>query len=140
MDLKDCAEEIIQDIAKMTDEDFFADYIEATGDKLIQYYVVNSELGMSIGKTAGQVAHACLVDTLKYQEDKLFKYWKATAMTKVILKGTEKDLIGLKRTFGCTLIVDKGWTEIPPDSKTVLVFPVMWKSQAPEQIKKMRLL
>lgn len=129
-------EDVFKDITNMTDEEFFADYIEATGDKLIQYYVVNSELGMSIGKTAGQVAHASLVDALKYQENKLFKYWKDTAMTKVILKGTEQDLIELNKTFGCTLIVDKGWTEIPPDSKTVIVFPVMWKSQAQNKLKK----
>ena len=60
-------------------------------------------------------------------------------MTKVILKGTLNDLIVL-HALGNTLIVDKGWTEIPPDSKTVVVLPVMWKSNAPEMIQKMKLL
>jgi hypothetical protein len=113
---------------------------ETNTDKLIQYYVVNADLGMSIGKTSAQVAHACMIDCEKYRGTELYEQWRRTAITKVILRGTEELLIKLHNDFGYTLIIDKGWTEIAPDSKTVVVAPVMWKSQAPEIIQKLRLL
>lgn len=37
-------------------------------DEIVQYFVVNTELGMSSGKTAAQVAHAATVTTVRCLE------------------------------------------------------------------------
>lgn len=108
-------------------------------DELVQYYVVNKDLPMSTGKIAGQVAHASMLIALKQQDDPKFQQWMNSIMKKIILKGSEKDLVRLKE-LGFTSIIDKGLTEIPPDSLTVVGLPVMTRGEAQQYIKRLQLL
>ena len=108
-------------------------------DELIQYFVVNKDLPMSTGKIAGQVGHATTIITLRDQDEDKFKQWKEIARKKVVLGGTEKDLIKLKE-LGFVAIVDNGLTEIPPNSLTVVGLPIMTRSEAKQYIGRLRLL
>ena len=109
--------------------------------ELVQYYVVNKELGMSIGKACAQVAHASMLVALRDQNDEKFRQWMSICMKKIILEGKEKDLVKLKeQNPNFVLIVDKGFTEIPKNSLTVIALPVMTRKEAKLIIGKLRLL
>jgi peptidyl-tRNA hydrolase len=96
--------------------------------------MVNTDLGMSIGKTAAQVAHASMLLALRDREKEMFSDWYCNIMRKVILAGTEKDMdeyIGMSDwQNGVIPIVDKGFTEIPENSLTVIVFPILTRREA----------
>lgn len=106
---------------------------------LVQYYVVNSELSMSKGKVAAQVAHVATGIALKYKEDSNFKKWYENGQTKVILRGKEKDLLKLIDS-GFEHIRDNGHTEIPEGSLTVVGLPPMPKKEAKKYIKRLQVL
>jgi len=108
-------------------------------NELIQYYVVNSELNMSTGKIAAQVAHASMLIALDYQNDSRFINWKNNNMKKIILKGKHKDLIKL-RDVGFYTVIDNGLTEVPEGSMTVVCSPVMTRTEARKHIGRLRLL
>jgi PTH2 family peptidyl-tRNA hydrolase len=103
-------------------------------DELVQYYIVNADLGMSIGKTAAQVAHASMLLALRDCKKEQFNEWYYNIMRKVILAGTEKDMneyIDMSDWMnGVIPIVDKGLTEIPVNSLTVIVFPILSRREA----------
>lgn len=117
-------------------------------DELIQYYIVNSELGMSIGKIAGQVAHVAtnIVENIfaykawEYDAYQLYKQWKLDYdQKKIILRGKTKDLQKLV-DLGFPYIRDLGLTEVPEGSLTCVGLGVMWKSEAQQYIKRLQLL
>lgn len=113
---------------------------EHDANELIQYYIVNKDLEMSKGKIASQVAHASMVIALRDQNDEKFKQWKNSIMKKIILMAHEKDLLKLKdKVEGSILIVDKGFTEIEPNSNTVLGLPVMTRLEAEPYVKRLQL-
>jgi PTH2 family peptidyl-tRNA hydrolase len=89
---------------------------------IIEYILVNKELGMGIGKTAGQVAHCQTIIDKHFSQTEEYKYWIENAQTKIILSGTEEDL---KKWIekGAVVIKDKGLTEIAPGSLTCVGFP-----------------
>ncbi|MFE8699574.1 aminoacyl-tRNA hydrolase [Cytobacillus sp. FJAT-54145] len=104
-------------------------------DEIIQYYVVNKDLNMSVGKVAAQVAHGatlCTLDMVSSNGSRFPDYfhyfvdWYKTGMKKVVLRGTQKDLEVLKES-GFYSIRDAGKTEIPEGSLTVVVLPPMPK-------------
>jgi peptidyl-tRNA hydrolase, PTH2 family len=103
-------------------------------DELVQYYLVNADLGMSIGKTAAQVAHASMLLALRDQQKEKFSQWYYSIMRKVILAGREIDLdvyIQMSNWLdGVIPIIDKGLTEIPENSLTVIVFPILTRREA----------
>ncbi len=107
-------------------------------DEIVQYYVVNKELNMSGPKMAAQVAHVATDVALKYQYDKEFIEWKKGSKTKIILSGKEKDLRKLKEQ-GFEYQIDEGRTEILENSLTVVGLTPMWKSQAQQYVKRLRL-
>lgn len=117
-------------------------------DEIVQYFVVNSELDISAGKVAAQVAHAATIITKDYllNEQSLidsnciqtFNEWLENNQTKIILKAKEKDLLKLI-TQGFYYIHDLGKTEIPEGSLTVVGLPPMWKSDAKQYVKRFRL-
>ncbi len=90
-----------------------------------QAIVVRTDLKMSKGKTAAQVAHASIETTLKTDRRTVDK-WRAEGAKKVVLKvKTNKELIALKAKaerigIKTTLISDAGLTEIPAGSVTSL--------------------
>jgi PTH2 family peptidyl-tRNA hydrolase len=97
-------------------------------DDLKQVILVRTDLKMSKGKAAAQVAHGSLEAALKAKKKTpdIFKSWRLEGMKKVVLKvadqkellyyKTEADSAGLVNA----LVTDAGHTELPPGTKTVL--------------------
>ncbi len=90
--------------------------------------VTRSDLKLSPGKLAAQVAHAavsCALDTKKYNS-KWFHFWQTEGAKKAILKvDSEKDFYPLEKKaedlkIVACIISDAGFTEIPEGTKTVL--------------------
>lgn len=117
-------------------------------DELVQYYVVNSDLNMSVGKIAGQVAHVAddyaerIINEkiFDYESYQLYRQWKHNFnQKKIILRGHKKDLEKLKEQ-NFYYIEDLGLTEIPAGSLTCVCLGVMWKSEAQQYIKRLQLL
>jgi len=94
---------------------------------------------MSKGKIAAQCAHgALLAQEPNPHED--YEMWFHTDMTKIILKASSEDLQRAIDEENATEVVDKGYTEVPPNSRTVVVLPVMEKEKAPSWTRKLPLL
>ncbi len=95
---------------------------------LKQVILVRTDLKMSKGKLAAQVAHASVEAALKSKKykEKLFKAWRTIGMKKTILKVKSKeDLFKFKQqaedsSLITALIQDAGHTEIPAGTYTCL--------------------
>lgn len=107
-------------------------------DEIVQYFVVNKELGMSAPKLAAQIAHVATIMTLKYQNEEDFQKWINGSQTKILLGGKETQLNKLIEQ-GFDFIIDEGRTEIPKNSLTVVGLKPMLKSEAQQYIKRLRL-
>ena len=90
--------------------------------------VTRSDLKLSTGKLAVQVAHAaveCALDTKK-NNSKWFNKWQSEGAKKVVLKvDSERDLFFLRDKaeelkMASHIITDAGHTEIPAGTITVL--------------------
>lgn len=110
-------------------------------DELVQYFVINSELNMSPGKIATQVAHVATMIPyhLDISEIDTWHNWLISDQPKIVLKGKEKDLVKLIDK-GAIHIRDLGRTEIPPNSLTCVGFPPRPKSQMKKLVGRLRLL
>lgn len=138
-------------------------------DKIVEYILVNKQLNMSIGKTAGQVAHVQTIidnnirDLVEYLEGTDFSttilsketsdmmkkdieivgwyddWFYFGPQTKVILKAKEKDLLKAIE-IGAVEVRDKGLTEIPANSLTAVGFTPQPKSNLVEFTRKFQLL
>jgi PTH2 family peptidyl-tRNA hydrolase len=90
--------------------------------------VTRSDLKLSLGKLAAQVAHAAVECALKTKSEnsKWFKKWQNEGAKKVVVKvDNEKDFYPLKEKAEkleiiANIISDAGHTEIPAGTKTVL--------------------
>jgi peptidyl-tRNA hydrolase, PTH2 family len=109
--------------------------------EIVQYFVVNKELNMSAGKIGAQTAHAATISTIDilsessafpdYREN--FIEWYQTGMTKIVLRGRQKDLEKLAE-HGYYSVRDSGRTEIDSGSLTVVALPPMPKPLAKEKV------
>jgi peptidyl-tRNA hydrolase, PTH2 family len=114
---------------------------------LVQYFIVNSELTMSKGKTAAQVAHAATLSTISMMSSQSpfperhvdFVEWVQTGMKKIILKGKQTELEKLEKR-GYFSIHDSGLTEIKSGSLTVVALPPMEKFVVKEIVGHLTLL
>lgn len=90
-----------------------------------QVIVVRSDLKMSVGKLAAQVAHASLEAYMNSNESNL-KKWEREGVKKVVLKcrGLKEmlEIEGKARSLKLTtaLVTDAGLTELPPETVTCL--------------------
>ena len=99
-------------------------------DPIIMYLIVRESLGMSIGKTAAQCAHASQMLMLTFNEIEakeicdwasdfdiykifLFRSWLKASFRKVVLKADDKEWIKLKEAMEehDVIVVDAGLTE-----------------------------
>lgn len=94
-----------------------------------QVIVVRTDLGMSIGKTAGQVAHAS-VGAIKHPDCDPFVFDKwyndGRDQAKIILAVQSEDALmnifaqAMLAELPFALVFDQGKTELPPDTLTCL--------------------
>ncbi len=97
--------------------------------KYKQVIVVRSDLSMSPGKLAVQVAHGSVASAERARKEKRewFKAWLREGWKKVIVKvPNEQELHELQKQakdleLPSELIQDAGLTELPPGTVTVLV-------------------
>lgn len=125
-------------------------------DPIVMYLIVRESLGMSIGKTAAQCAHASQMLQIKYNEllNKItkeienltkepnwaqeypqyfiFYEWLSSSFRKVVLRADDKEWEKIKEHFNNSTIVvkDAGLTEVPSGSETVIGLWPMRKSEA----------
>lgn len=131
-------------------------------DPIVMYLVVRESLGMGVGKTAAQCAHASQMLQLKFdgqvgenegfencgwekpyaQEPiELFNKWLNTSFRKVVLRADDKEWEKLKLIPGeKVIVVDAGLTEIAAGSETVIGFWPMYKSLRPKLLHKLQVL
>ena len=133
-------------------------------DKIVEYIIINKELDMGVGKIAGQVAHVQTVidNNIKHIADNsqrnfylktgieldekdlsvlewYEKWFLVGPQTKIILRAKEKDLLKAIE-MGAFPIRDKGLTEIPAGSLTVVGFLPQPKSNLQEFTRRFQLL
>lgn len=125
---------------------------ENSNDEIVMYIVVNSDIKMSKGKTAAQVAHGAVraasrADKWVGPHDDWVKWLGAYSgftgsQTKIILKAPEAAMRALNSQYEeeTVLILDEGRTEIAPGTPTVLAFIPMKKSKAPSLLANCKLL
>lgn len=96
--------------------------------KLKQVIIVRTDIRMSKGKTASQVAHASVssfYETLKYKPEYAYE-WLSQSQPKIVLKVNNLDeLLKIKKKadeLGIINVVikDAGLTEIPPGEITCI--------------------
>ncbi len=89
--------------------------------------IIRKDLDMSTGKIAVQACHACLETYEKARKNRITCFaWRNEGAKKVVLKVDSLDglltlrdkAIKLKLPYG--LIIDRGLTEIPPNTPTAL--------------------
>lgn len=129
-------------------------------DAYAMYIVVNESLNMSPGKVAAQVGHAVMELTEKATEIKISMYikeykgeayeslehklysdwsiWRRNCR-KVVLKASPKEWRALKNIPPDSLIVDAGYTEVEPNSETVMAFWPMKKVEQLHLLKRLQL-
>ena len=96
--------------------------------KFKQVIVVRNDLKMGKGKTAAQVAHAAVSSAKEAERRKpdWFRGWWEEGQAKIVVKADSEE--ELKRLFvkakeldiPAELIVDRGLTQLPPDTVTCL--------------------
>jgi len=93
-----------------------------------QVIAFHSDLKLSKGKTAVQAGHAAVsaAEEARIHRRKWWESWIGEGQRKIAVKvKTEKELLQLERQakeleLPCALIVDRGLTEIPPNTITCL--------------------
>lgn len=110
------------------------------------YILVNEDIKISKGKLAGQVGHAVMsfiynrvVKPLYsgIEVESLNEYMKE--QKKIILKCPQEKLEELERQGGYTVIRDKGYTQLEPDTLTCINYGIMTPEAAPKWIKELKL-
>lgn len=121
------------------------------------YLIVRDSLNMSPGKMAAQVGHAVMQLAHKYADMMIWDLYKLSPgnedrskayitwmsnCRKVVLRANDEQWEALKNLakigYELSLVVDSGYTEIEPNSETVIGFWPMKKSEAPQLIKELR--
>jgi PTH2 family peptidyl-tRNA hydrolase len=90
--------------------------------------VFRSDLRLSKGKIAAQAGHAAIsaAEEARKHHKKWWEAWMEEGQCKIAVKvRSEKELLELEKRakdlmLPCALIVDRGLTEVPPDTVTCL--------------------
>lgn len=134
------------------------------GDPIVQYYIVRTDLNMSPGKIAAQVAHGAQMFVFGFQrlqepggldnvdepantaipriakQLQLTQEWHDSSFRKVVLGGKKKDFEKIIKALPVFLVRDAGLTEVEPNSETVIVTWPMRKSEQPKVLSRLQTL
>ena len=110
--------------------------------------IVNRDLKMGAGKTAGQCCHGVsdVVERLLSTNRATHKKWKKSGQEKIVKKANQRtiehllDLYGKSKTFWCIPTYDQGKTEVEHGSFTVLTFCPIAHMDIPDDIHELSLL
>jgi len=123
-------------------------------DELVQYFLVNQDIGMGKGKTAAQVAHAVVLHVVHVVNEAVneaidlrsindkgarFDEWFLAGQKKIILKAPQSLLEEL-RDKGYIAVHDNGHTQVPKGSLTVITLGVATREEVADIVKNLRLL
>ncbi|MGG1395580.1 aminoacyl-tRNA hydrolase [Bacillus velezensis] len=110
------------------------------------YILVNEDIKISKGKLAGQVGHAVMsyvyhkaVKPLSegIEIKSLDEYMKE--QKKIILKCPQYKLEELERAGGYTVIRDKGYTQLEPNTLTCINYGIKTPEELPEWVRNLKL-
>jgi PTH2 family peptidyl-tRNA hydrolase len=101
------------------------------GLEIVQYIIIRRDLGMSLGKTAAQAAHASVAAANKVRDtaELMYQLWMMVEhgnQKKIVLAvDNEEDMLALADKASIAripnvLIYDSGATELAPDTLTAL--------------------
>jgi len=106
-----------------------------------QIIILRKDLSMDVGKLISQACHACLEasETAKKRDLAIWKAWKYGGAKKIVVKVFSlSELLELQnqaKRLGVphALIVDRGLTQLPPNTPTALgIGP--WKAETIDKI------
>jgi PTH2 family peptidyl-tRNA hydrolase len=113
-----------------------------------QLIILRKDLSMDVGKLISQACHACLEasETARKRDVSIWKAWKRGGAKKIVVKVFSLDeLLELENhaarlNVPNALIVDRGLTQLPPNTPTALgIGP--WKTEVIDKITgKLKLL
>lgn len=126
-------------------------------DPIIQYYIVKSDINMTIGKVCAQIAHAAQMSIFGYYNacekckvipaggkplinKEITEQWLAGSFRKVVVKAKTKDFNKIKEEVDVFVVRDAGLTEVDPGTETVMCTWPMRKSTVPKSLQRLRLL
>jgi len=130
---------------------------------LQQTFIINSDLKMSKGKIAVQIAHGEVLymeDVLnipqcgKHADSKIVEryfLWREKTngpigmMKKIVKKASEQEILSIvenipKHEIKCYIVFDKGMTQVPEDSLTCLCIEPIEEEKAKELFGSLKLL
>lgn len=124
---------------------------------VVMYIIVNSDLSMAKGKTASQCCHSvCGVTRIlerSNRDGKIYKEWIRSGETKIVLRATLQEMKKILDEYEvdkqvkresegvwCMCVHDAGRTQIPDQSLTTIAFRPMSRSEAPDFLRKLKLL
>jgi len=115
------------------------------GEELIQYLLIDRDLGMSGPKMSVQVAHASGWSVLHMSRtpslSTTLDTWLASGSPKILLSATATDLAWALSTWPSALGVrDAGRTEIPGGSLTVVALPLLRRMDRPKRLARFQLM
>ncbi len=95
---------------------------------LKQVLVIRTDIRMSRGKIAAQAAHAACLSAEEARRKcyDIWRSWFLQGAKKIVLEvSSEEELMSIyekarKAGLPCALVVDAGYTEIPPGTKTAV--------------------
>lgn len=141
------------------DDERLAQVRAEQGDPIVQYFIVRTDIPMSVGKIGAQIAHGAEMFVLRHQillkhsieemtplkpecESALHitQEWLNGSFRKVVLRGKKKDFDKIIAELNVFLVRDAGLTEVEPNSETVIVTWPMRKSAAPKCISRLQVL
>lgn len=109
----------------------------------VMYIVVNSDVQMSNGKMAAQVAHSAVMASHEgsAKDPHTWLEWYGGSHTKICLRADERTLKGIIDRYPDTVsfTVDEGRTEIEQGTLTTAAFIPMPKSSAPPELRVLKL-
>jgi len=113
-----------------------------------QAVVLRSDLGMGKGKMVAQGSHASLLayEAAQREYGGWAKTWSESGCKKIVLKvGSEKELTQLfaaakKARLPCSLVVDAGYTQLMPGTKTAAAIGPAPEDEVDKLTGKLKLL